>query len=121
MVTNIISKLEKQYGKDAYGNDCPLTICRGKKHDYLGMTLDYTKSGKVAVDMTEYIENKILNDLPDDFNGTAVTPAANHLFDINDDCPKLSTDKSELFHHITAQLLFLAKRGRPDLLTGVAF
>ena len=71
--------------------------------------------------MTKYIETKVLNDLPDDFNGTAVTPSANHLFDINEDCPKLSTDKSELFHHITAQLLFLAKRGRPDLLTGVAF
>ena len=44
VVTKIISKLKKQYGKDAYGNDYPLTVCRGKKHDYLGMTLNYTKS-----------------------------------------------------------------------------
>ena len=55
VVTKVISKLKKQYRKDAYGEDCPLTVCRGKKHDYLGMTLDYKKSGKVAVDMTEYI------------------------------------------------------------------
>ena len=58
VVTKIISKLEKQYDKDAYGNECPLTVCRGKKHDYLGMTLDYTKAGKVKVDMNEYIETK---------------------------------------------------------------
>lgn len=121
VVTTVISKLEKQYGKDSYGKECPLTVCRGKKHDYLGMTLDYTMAGKVAADMIKYIESKILNDLPDNFNGIAVTPAANHLFEVNDNCTKLDTVKAELFHHITAQLLFLAKRGRPDLLTGVAF
>ena len=90
-----------------YGNDCLLTICRGGTHNYLGITLDYTKPGKVAVDMTEYIHTKILSDLPDNFNGTAVTLVANHLFQINEECQKLDTAKSELFHHIVAQLLFL--------------
>merc|ERR1712157_627754 len=37
------------------------------------------------------------------------------------DCPKLEKDQATLFHHIVAQLLFLSQRGRPDILTGVAF
>ena len=61
VVTKVISKLEKQYGKDAYGKDCPLTVCRCKNHDYLGMTLDYANAGKVAIDMTEYIETNDCN------------------------------------------------------------
>ena len=120
VVTSIIERLNNKYGKGAYGKECPLTICRGEIHDYLGMTLDYTIDGKVKIDMSEYI-SKILKDLPPDFDGTAVTPAANHLFEINENFEKLDPKIAELFHHIVAQLLFLKKYGRPDLLTGVAF
>ena len=84
------------------------------------MTLDYSESGKVKIDMVEYLL-KILKDLPAGFDGTSVTPAANHLFDIDENCRKLDLTTSELFHHVVAQLLFLSKRGRPDVLTGVAF
>ena len=84
------------------------------------MTLDYTVDEKVKIDMKEYIKN-ILEHLPEGFEVTAVTPAANHLFDINVDSPILNKTTSELFHHVVAQLLFLAKRLRTGLLTGVAF
>jgi hypothetical protein len=47
--------------------------------------------------------------------GMAVTPAANHLFRVNPDAKLLSDDESELFHHMTAKLLYLCKRVRPDL------
>ena len=36
VVSNIISKLNERYGKEA-----PLTETRGKIHEYLGMTLDF--------------------------------------------------------------------------------
>ena len=32
---------------DEFGNEAPITVTRGKVHDYLGMTLDYTEKGKV--------------------------------------------------------------------------
>ena len=52
---------------------------------------------------------------------SSATPAANHLFDVNPLCEKLEKEDADYFHHVVAQLLFLRKRGRPDLLTAVAF
>eukprot|EP00957_Ditylum_brightwellii_P151119 11506975-Ditylum_brightwellii.AAC.1 len=70
--------------------------------------------------MIEYI-NKLLDDLPDENGGEAVTPAANHLFEVNEDAEKLGKENAELFHHIVAKLIFLYKRARLDLQTSVAF
>lgn len=34
-----------------------MKVTRGKVHDYLGMTLDYTDKGKLKIDMRDYIRN----------------------------------------------------------------
>eukprot|EP00957_Ditylum_brightwellii_P015244 1148363-Ditylum_brightwellii.AAC.1 len=83
VVTEIISKLQESYRKET-----PLTINRGKVHNYLGMTLDFLSPKKVSILMLEYIE-KLLLDLPDDFEGEAATPAANHLFEVDKKAEKL--------------------------------
>ena len=72
------------------------------------MKLDYSISGKVRIDMREYIRKilKELEHLLDGWNGTAVTPAAEHLFKIDDKAKKLCLSDSEHFHHVVAQLLF---------------
>ena len=114
-VTKIIALLS-----EAFGNEAPLTINRGLTHDYLGMTIDYSDKGKVKIDMKDYIEN-ILKEMPADMAGVAPTPAANHLFDVNDDGEKLNDEQKEFFHHVVAQLLFLCKRARPDIQTAIAF
>ena len=115
VVTEYITKLQERYGKEA-----PLTIRRGKIHDYLGMVLDYSKTGKVRIDMLQYIE-ALLESLPSEYNGDAVTPAAGHLLDVDEACKKLSETDAAHFHTIVAKLLFLCKRARPDLQTAVAF
>ena len=51
----------------------------------------------------------------------SVTPAANHLFNVNPDCRKLGEEKVSQFHHLTAKLLYLSKHPRPDLQTAVLF
>ena len=53
----------------------------------------------------------------------AQTPAHSNLFDIRsiEDSPLLVDEDRERFHSVTAQLLYLAKRVRPDLLVAVAF
>ena len=110
VVSTLISKLNDQYGKTASGQHVPLTVRRGKLHDYLGMTLDYTINGKVQIDMREYV-NKILEELQnllDGWQGTSVTPAAEYLFKINDESRKLKIKGSEHFHHVVAQLFFYA-------------
>jgi hypothetical protein len=40
---------------------------------------------------------------------------------VREDAEKLSKDDSELFHSLTARLLFLLKRARPQIQTAVAF
>ena len=115
IVDNIIKMLEQEFGKEA-----PLTIRRGKLHDYLGMTLDFSRPGKVQINMEEYIRN-MLAELPEDMEGTATTPAAEHLFKINEAPTYLDDENAMFFHHNVAKLLFLCKRARPDLQTTVAF
>ena len=115
VVTDIIKQLEQEFGKEA-----PLTIRRGKVHDYLGMILDFSLPGKVQIKMEEYIKNMLM-ELPEDMAGLATTPAADHLFKINDTPTHLTDEAAMLFHHNVAKLLFLCKRARPDLQTAVAF
>jgi hypothetical protein len=113
--TSIIELIDAEFGKEA-----PLTITRGRIHDYLGMTLDYTEKGKVKIKMLDYVD-KMLADLPAEMDGEAPTPAANHLFAVDDDQAKVTEQKAQFFHTYVAKTLFLCKRARPDLQTTVAF
>uniref|UniRef100_A0A7S4ALR7 Uncharacterized protein n=1 Tax=Pseudo-nitzschia australis TaxID=44445 RepID=A0A7S4ALR7_9STRA len=71
--------------------------------------------------MFDYI-NEILNGLPDDVCGTAATPGQPHLFKVDEtNTDKLDTETADLFHHYTAQLLFLSKGAGPNIQTAVAF
>jgi hypothetical protein len=109
VVTDIISKLSKEFGKEA-----PLIVNRGKVHDYLGMTIDYSVPVKVQIKMIDYIDN-MLAELDDDMAGKSATPAPNHLFEVNPKAEKHSTDKAITFHHHAAKLLFLCKRAQPNI------
>ena len=111
----IIKMLEAEFGKEA-----PLTIRRGKIHDYLGMTLNFTIDGKVQIRMEDYIRT-MLAALPEEMAGVAATPAAEHLFKINATPTHLDEKDAMFFHHNVAKLLFLCKRARPDIQTAVAF
>ena len=53
---------------------------------------------------------------------TAATPAGEDLFGQKSSIDKkLPQDKAEAFHTTVAQGLFLTKRGRPDIHTGITF
>jgi hypothetical protein len=98
-----------------------LTVTRGRVHEYLGMNLNFETPGKVVFSMKQYVEN-ILEEAPDDMDGEAATPAANHLFDVRSNgATLLDAEAADLFHHIVARLLFLCKRARTDVQTAVAF
>ena len=116
VVTSVIKLLESEFAKEA-----PLTVTRGRVHDYLGMTLDFSIDGKAQIKMIDYIEN-MLKELPPEMDGEAATPAPNHLFEVNTETAKLlDKQKADFFHHNVAKLLFLCKRARPDIQTSVAF
>jgi DNA polymerase II large subunit len=115
VLDHIVSDLSKKFGKED-----PLSIHTGNIHDYLGMIIDFSKRGKVVFQMTDYIRN-MLDELPDDFDGTATTPATSHLFKTRESAPKLNSGLSELLHSNVAKLLYLAQRARPDILLAVVF
>jgi len=60
----------------------PLTMTRGKTHEYLGMTIDYSVQGMVQIRMEDNIK-KMLDELPPSMDGIAATPASDHLFEVN--------------------------------------
>ena len=56
VVSNIINELNSRFG-----DIMPLSISRGKIHDYLGMTFDYTTPWRMMITMNEYIYGVIEN------------------------------------------------------------
>jgi hypothetical protein len=104
IVKDIVMQLQAKYG-----DITPLTVTRGKVHDYLGMTLDFSNPGSVMLTMYEYIDG-IIAEAPEElFKGAPTSPAANHLFNVKDDATKLSIEEAEIFHHLVPKLLYLSK------------
>ena len=60
----------------------PLKKTRGKKHNYLGMFLDFSIPGMFEIALKEYIR-QIMSEAQVDMIGTAHMPAGNYLFSVN--------------------------------------
>jgi hypothetical protein len=72
-------------------------------HSYLGITIEYSKKDKVTkFTIYDYLED-ISAEMPADMKGTAPTLAMSYEKEL------------DFFHQTPSQLLFAAKRGRPDL------
>ena len=71
--------------------------------------------------MEKYIHG-ILEEAPQDMEGIVNTPASAHLFQVNSQSPQhLDQETADSFHTLVAKLLFLSKRGRPDIQLPVSF
>jgi hypothetical protein len=103
-----------------YGKHGEVQSKRGKLHEYLGMTFDFSEPGKVIIDMIDYMK-AMVDDFPVKFTATQTeeTPAANDLFDAGTS-EALDTASSETFHTFVAKGLFACKRARPDIHTAIA-
>jgi hypothetical protein len=121
-VDDMILWLRHTYEEILSDGEGQMTVRRGKVHDYLGMTLDYSVPGQVKIDMTDYV--KLMNDDFEQYDPsgkTAITPAAEHLFQVRDDAPKIPESKAKIFHNFAARGLFATKRSRPDIHTTISF
>ena len=92
-------------------------VQRGKVLGYLGMTFDFRTAGEARITMEGYVKD-LLGECG--VEGTAVTPAAEWLFDVRDTV-KAGLNAADWFHRQVAKVLYLAKRVRPECLTCVAF
>jgi hypothetical protein len=122
VVTKMADWLKSTYERLFEDGSGEMKICRGKIHEYLGMTLDFTVPGEVKITMIPYVK-EIVHQFTeyDNSESTAATPAAEHLFKVNDETTPLSERQATVFHNFVAKCLFLTKRARPDIATAVAF
>ena len=116
VLKSILKRIEARFGKET-----PLTVMQGPVHEYLGMTIDFSRPGMVQFHMKAFIDDLIAETPSELLKGMAASPGGQHLFTVNEDCPKLSEKQAKLFHHLTAKLLYLSKRTCPDIQTAVAF
>ena len=98
-----------------YGSHGKVTTVRGNRHDYLGMTFDFSIKGKVVIDMIDYMK-AMVDDFPVKFksSATAPSPAAEDLF-AEGEGNDLNPQNSEVYHTFVAKGLFACKRARPDI------
>jgi hypothetical protein len=92
-------------------------VVKGRVLDYVGMSFDFTKRGEVKVTMGNCV-NDILGGC-ENFKEMS-SPASPTLFDVRS-TTKATVEESAWFHSMTAKVLYLAKRVRPECLTAVAF
>lgn len=86
------------------------------------MNLDYSIKGQVKIWMIPYTKEIVdLFGKYDPSSKTATTPAAEHIFKVNNNSKKLSTGMATIFHHFVAKCLFATKRARPDIAVAVTF
>ena len=72
VVRSVMKKIQHNFGQ--YSD---LSMHIGKRHDYLGMILDFNSPGVLEIDMSDYIQ-VILQDTPAKLRGMSMVPVAKH-------------------------------------------
>jgi hypothetical protein len=111
-IDGLIKFLSRKYTK--------INITEDMVMDYLGMKVDFNSPGYVSISMEPMVK-EILSDLEIPSESVASSPASNNLFNVSEGKELLANKDKERFHSLTAKLLYIAKRGRPDILTAVSF
>ena len=97
-----------------------MTVTHGDNHTYVGMDIHLKRNREVTIAMINYLIECIA-DFGEDCSKVVATPAGNHIFESNPDCPKLTGAKRKKLHRIVAKLLFVAMRARPDIQVPVSY
>ena len=99
-----------------------LTMHTRRKHNYLGVDLEFQEDKNLQVSMVKYLKH-VIEGFPELIVGEAASQEGDRLFDIQDAkyATPLEEEKAVAFHHTTTQLLFMATRARWDIQTTVAF
>ena len=114
VVKNIMEKISKKFGGLEYDIS--------NKHNYLGMNLTYNKNKTVTIGMESYIKEVIqFFDAKSKITSLAATPAKANLFSVDTTSKRLDKERSKIFHHCIAKLLYVSKRCRLDIMLTVSF
>ena len=111
-VTKVIEKIEEKFGK--------MQVSRGKKHNFLGIDIEFPGDKTVKISMVPYLKEAI-EEFGETVEGTVGSSGAKNLFEVNERSPPLTEDKKKVFHSIVAKLAYVAHRSRSDLLPTISF
>src|SRR5210317_2066024 len=111
-VMEIIKKLEDRFGV--------MRKTFGKKHSYLGMDVEFFDGGSVHFLMADHIQEAI-DDFPEDLGRAVPNPAAKGCFDVDPNSELLPEPRRKCLYSLVQKLLWITKRGRPDIMVPIAF
>ena len=107
---------------EEHGSKDPLSVSRGKIHEYLGMTIDFNEIlGACIITQYDFIK-KLHSGLADGLRGKSRgAPDPDFLFKVDKDLDKLNKKDKEHYHEVTAKCLWLSQRSRPDMQLATGF
>lgn len=108
-ITSVLDTLAAVFG--------PIKATHGPRHDYLGMTLDFSTPGECRLAMEGFVQELLEGCDARCYS----TPAASYLHEFRASSPLLPASEARQFHTNVAKLLYLAKRTRPDVLLVASF
>ena len=84
---DITSTIEERHGK--------MVVTHGVKHTRVGVDIEHAEKGEAKILMIECLKEAI-KAFPEDCSKPIKTPAASHIFEANENCPKLKeSDRSK--------------------------
>ena len=122
--SHVDPEVNKKFGaweNKTYGRLTPVELHRGKTHEFLGMTLDYSKKGECHI-LQEHHVKDIVSAWPEDLKQVkhVLTPSSNDLLK-GGTGRLLSREAREVFHSIIAKFMFTSSRARPDIAPTIYF
>ena len=97
----MVKDLEKHFG--------PTTTTFGDEFNFLGMNICIDRASKTySIEMKNMI-NKAIEAFEEELDDEAVSPATKHLLTVKVTDEKLDERRAEIFHSVTAQLLYIMK------------
>ena len=88
-----------------------ILVYEGRRVDYLGMIFSFNIYQYYCGMIDEFLSEVGVGD-----DARAESPAANYLFEIDESAQLLNEDDRGNLHSSVAKALYMAKRGRPDIL-----
>ena len=110
-----LDKLEREL-RNEFGGE--LNVTRGKRHEFLGLLLEFSQDGLVIIKAPRLI-GEILEDFQ--VSGTSRVPAGVGLFEVDENSPLLSEAQRKKFHGGVQKLLYIAGKCRLDISVSVSF
>ena len=116
VLKNIFNKICSVFGN--------MEMTSGDTHEFLGMDVKINRTKKnIEVSMIKQLKDiiKLYKDKFGPLETRYTSPAGHHLFDVNEKTDKLKNEEADFFHTVTAKLLYMMKRARPDIELAISF